>query len=174
MRLESGHVALRLDWLMVEDILNSALEGLGPQLAEHPVTNRLPPDLPAVHVDGALLLQVFTNILENAARHTPASTRVTVSGSSDGGFVTVNIDDTGPGLPPGDPERLFAKFHRGLDESSAGGAGLGLSICRAIVNAHGGEISAMQRSGGGARFTFSLPATQPSLTGEERAGGGEA
>ncbi|HEY0801696.1 MAG TPA: ATP-binding protein, partial [Steroidobacteraceae bacterium] len=158
MRLESGHVALRLDWLLVEDILNSALERLGSRLADHPVTNGLPPDLPPVHVDGALLLQVFSNILENVARHTPAGTRVTVSASFDGAFVTVNIDDTGAGLPPGDPERLFAKFHRGLEETSAGGAGLGLSICRAIVNAHGGSISAMRRPDG-ARFTFSLSMT---------------
>jgi two-component system sensor histidine kinase KdpD len=69
----------------------------------------------------------------------------------------VSIEDTGPGLPPGDFERLFAKFHRGRDESSAGGAGLGLSICRAIVTAHGGQIDASQRPGGGARFSFTLP-----------------
>jgi two-component system sensor histidine kinase KdpD len=69
----------------------------------------------------------------------------------------VSIDDTGPGFPPGDLELLFAKFHRGRDESSAGGAGLGLSICRAILKAHGGQIEASQRSGGGARFSFTLP-----------------
>jgi two-component system sensor histidine kinase KdpD len=71
--------------------------------------------------------------------------------------VRVRIDDTGPGLPPGDLERLFAKFHRGRDESSAGGAGLGLSICRAILTAHGGQIDASQRPEGGARFSFTLP-----------------
>jgi two-component system sensor histidine kinase KdpD len=72
-------------------------------------------------------------------------------------FVRVNIEDTGPGLPPGDVDQLFAKFHRGRDESSTGGAGLGLSICRAIVSAHGGKIDASQRPGGGARFSFTLP-----------------
>ena len=72
----------------------------------------------------------------------------------------VTVDDNGPGLPPGDPERLFAKFQRGRDESSTGGAGLGLAICRAIVNAHGGRITAAQRPEGGARFEFTLPAAE--------------
>jgi two-component system sensor histidine kinase KdpD len=76
-------------------------------------------------------------------------------------MVRVVIDDTGPGLPPGDPERLFAKFQRGRDDVDTGGAGLGLAIVRAIVNAHGGHISAMQRPGGGARFMFTLPTTAP-------------
>jgi two-component system sensor histidine kinase KdpD len=76
--------------------------------------------------------------------------------------VRVTVDDSGPGLPPGDPERLFAKFQRGRDEHNLGGAGLGLAISRAIVNAHGGQISAMQRPGGGARFTFTLPTAAPS------------
>ena len=74
--------------------------------------------------------------------------------------IRVAVDDTGPGLPPGDPERLFAKFQRGREESNAGGAGLGLAICRAIVSAHGGQISAMQRPGGGARFLFTLPTAE--------------
>jgi two-component system sensor histidine kinase KdpD len=75
--------------------------------------------------------------------------------------VRVAVEDNGPGLPPGDPERLFAKFQRGREESNAGGAGLGLAICRAIVNAHGGQIVAAQRPGGGARFLFTLPTTGP-------------
>jgi two-component system sensor histidine kinase KdpD len=71
--------------------------------------------------------------------------------------VQVVVEDDGPGLPPGDPERLFAKFQRGRDESEVPGAGLGLAICRAIVNAHGGRIAAAHRAGGGARFVFTLP-----------------
>jgi two-component system sensor histidine kinase KdpD len=159
MRLESGHVALRLDWLMIEDLVNSAIERLGVRMADHPVTTQLPADLPAVHVDGALMLQVLTNILENAAKHTPVGTAVRVVARPEDTFVKVIVDDDGPGLPPGNPEQLFAKFHRGRDEGNTGGAGLGLSICRAIVNAHGGSISAAQRPGGGAQFSFTLPVT---------------
>jgi two-component system sensor histidine kinase KdpD len=104
-----------------------------------------------------LVLQVFTNLLENAAKYTPVGTTITVAAAVEGEFLRLMIDDTGPGLPSGDVERLFAKFQRGRDESSAAGAGLGLSICRAIVMAHGGEIKASQRPGGGARFSFTLP-----------------
>ena len=98
------------------------------------------------------MLQVFTNLLENVVKHTPSGTRATIEAVLEDRLVRVSIEDTGPGLPPGNLEQLFAKFHRGRDESSAGGAGLGLSICRAIVTAHGGQIDATQRPGGGARF----------------------
>jgi len=70
------------------------------------------------------------------------------------------VDDSGPGLPAGDPARLFDKFQRGHGEGSVIGVGLGLAICQAIVRAHGGQIEAQRREGGGARFTFTLPATQ--------------
>jgi two-component system sensor histidine kinase KdpD len=126
------------------------------QLVEHPVEVDLPADLPPVYVDGALMLQVFTNLLENAAKHTPPQTRIIVRASAAETYVRVVVDDTGPG-PPGDPERLFEKFQRGRDEGNTGGAGLGLAICRTIVNLHGGRIEAARRPGGGARFTFTLP-----------------
>jgi two-component system, OmpR family, sensor histidine kinase KdpD len=157
MRLESGQFSLRHDWVTIEDLVNSALERLGTRLAEHPVESRVPTDLPPVHVDSALMLQVFTNLLENVVKHTPPGTPTTIEAVLEDQFVKVSIEDTGPGLPPGDLEQLFAKFHRGRDESSTGGAGLGLSICRAIVTAHGGRIDATQRPGGGARFMFTLP-----------------
>jgi two-component system sensor histidine kinase KdpD len=157
MRLESGQFSLRLDWVTVDDLVSTALGRLGARLAEHPVESRVPTDLPPVHVDSALMLQVFTNLLENVTKHTPPGTRATVEAVLQGQFIRVSIDDTGPGLPPGNLEQLFAKFHRGRDESTAGGAGLGLSICRAIVTAHGGHIDASQRPGGGARFSFTLP-----------------
>jgi two-component system sensor histidine kinase KdpD len=157
MRLESGQLSLRRDWVMVEDLVNSALERLGPRLHDHPVESRVPADLPPVRVDGALMLQVFTNLLENVVKHTPSETRTTIEAVLEDSSVRVSVEDSGPGLPPGNLEQLFAKFYRGRDEGSAGGAGLGLSICRAIVVAHGGQIDAAQRPGGGARFSFTLP-----------------
>jgi two-component system sensor histidine kinase KdpD len=156
-RLESGQVCLRLDRVMIEDLINAARDRLTTRLRYYPVAAQLPPELPPVQVDGPLVLQVFTNLLENIVKYTPAGTMVTIAAAAEDAFVRVRIDDTGPGLPNGDLERLFAKFHRGRDESSAGGAGLGLSICRAIVAIHGGQIDAGQRPGGGARFTFTLP-----------------
>jgi two-component system sensor histidine kinase KdpD len=156
MRLEAGNVVLHRDWQTVDDLVGSALDRLRLQLADHPVEVDLPPELPPVYVDGALMLQVFTNLLENGAKHTPPQTRIIIRASAAEASVRVVVDDTGPG-PPGNPERLFEKFQRGRDEGNTGGAGLGLAICRAIVNLHGGRIDAARRPGGGARFTFTLP-----------------
>ena len=161
MRFETGQVALRVDWENIDDLVGAALTRVESRLADHPVEVNLPADLPAVYVDAPFVAQVFTNLLENAAKHTPAGTRIVISADTDAGFVRVSVDDFGPGLPAGDPELLFAKFQRGRQESNTGGAGLGLAICRAIVSAHGGRISAMQRADGGSRFVFTLPATEP-------------
>ena len=160
MRFEAGEVKLRLDWQTVDDLVGTALNRVGDRLRGHTVDVQLPGDLPPVHVDAPLITQVFANLLENAARHTPPGSRIRISAMATEGGVSVAVEDNGPGLPAGDPERLFAKFQRGHEESSAGGAGLGLAICRFIVNAHGGRISASQRPEGGARFVFSLPATE--------------
>ena len=157
MRLESGHVALRLEWFALDDLVNSALDRLGTRLAGHAVATDLQANLPQVRVDGPLILQVLTNLLENVIKHTRVGAQVTIRAVLDDAFVRIDVEDDGPGLPPGDPKRLFAKFHRGRDESNAGGAGLGLSICRAILNAHGAQISASPRPDGGARFYFTLP-----------------
>jgi two-component system sensor histidine kinase KdpD len=156
MRLEAGNVVLHRDWQTVDDLVGSALDRLKLQLADHPVQVDLPPELPPVYVDGALMLQVFTNLLENAAKHTPPQTRISIRASAAEASVRVVVEDTGPGLP-GDPERLFGKFQRGRDESNTGGAGLGLAICRTIINLHGGRIEAARGAGGGARFAFTLP-----------------
>jgi two-component system sensor histidine kinase KdpD len=156
MRLEGGNVVLHRDWQTVDDLVGSALERLKLALADHPVRVDLPPELPPVYVDGALVLQLFTNLLENAAKHTLAQTQITIRASAAEAFVRVVVDDSGPGLS-GDPERLFEKFQRGRDEGNTGGAGLGLAICRAIVKLHGGRIEAARRPGGGARFMFTLP-----------------
>jgi two-component system sensor histidine kinase KdpD len=116
------------------------------------------PDLPPVYVDATLVVQVLTNLLDNVAKYTPAGGRVSISAQPEAGRVRVIVDDDGPGLPPGAPERLFDKFQRGADEGSVAGVGLGLAICRAIIRAHGGEIRASTRPEGGARFEFTLPA----------------
>jgi len=161
-RLESGQVALRRDWQTVDDLVGSALAACGERLASHPVELRLAPDLPPVWVDATLIVQVLTNLLDNVGKYTPAGTPVTISATAepDRSFVRVTVDDEGPGLPAGDPARLFDKFQRGSDEGSVVGVGLGLAICQAIVRAHGGEIEAHRREGGGARFTFTLPAVE--------------
>ena len=151
-RLQAG-VSLRKELHSLEEVLGSALERLSRRLGARPVKTDLPEDLPLVPADAVLLEQVFVNLIENALLHAPGSAPMEISARRTGDGVTVEVADRGPGLPPGDLERVFEKFYRGRP----GGAGLGLAICRAVVEAHGGSISAANREGGGAVFRFSLP-----------------
>jgi len=158
MRFESGTVDLRRDWQTLDDLVGTALRNLDTRLGQHPVELRIPADLPPIYVDATLIVQVFVNLFDNVAKYTPAGTHVWVSAAADGPLVRVRVEDDGPGLPLGDPSRLFDKFQRGQGEGSIVGVGLGLAICRAIIRAHGGEITAQARPEGGARFEFTLPA----------------
>jgi two-component system sensor histidine kinase KdpD len=161
MRFEAGEVRLRRDWQTVDDLVGTALSRLEGRLGGRILDVALPAELPPVYVDAPLIAQVLGNLLENAVKHTPAQTTIRITAEATGEWVNISVEDNGPGLPEGDPEKLFAKFQRGREESNAGGAGLGLAICRAIVNAHGGKISALERFGGGARFVFTLPTAEP-------------
>jgi two-component system, OmpR family, sensor histidine kinase KdpD len=161
MRFEAGEVRLRRDWQTVDDLVGTALSRLEGRLGGRILDVALPAELPPVYVDAPLIAQVLGNLLENAVKHTPAQTTIRITAEAMGEWVNISVEDNGGGLPEGDPEKLFAKFQRGREESNAGGAGLGLAICRAIVNAHGGKISALERFGGGARFVFTLPTAEP-------------
>ena len=176
-RVESGALEVQRDWQPLEEVVGVALIRLEERLKRHPVTVRLPPDLPLLWVDGLLLEQVFVNLLENAAKYTPEGTPVEISAVAADGQVVVDVADRGPGIPPGEEVRVFEKFYRvpgSVDQGGGGagaGVGLGLTICRGIVGAHGGRIWAEQRSGGGAVFRFSLPlATPPAAVPGEPAG----
>jgi two-component system sensor histidine kinase KdpD len=157
MRFGAGRIPLRRDWETVDDLVGVALSRLEGRLHEHVVTVALPDDLPAVFVDAGLMIQVLANLLDNAVRHTPPGTHVAIHGQVRDGNLEIAVEDDGAGLPPGDPDRLFMKFQRGREEGEGGGAGLGLAICRAIIQAHDGEIHASNRPQGGARFAIRLP-----------------
>jgi two-component system, OmpR family, sensor histidine kinase KdpD len=161
-RLESGQLVLRRDWQTLDDLVGSALASCATRLAGHPIDLELAADLPPVWVDATLVVQLFVNLFDNAAKYTPQGTplRVAATVNGDLDFVNVVLEDEGPGLPPGNPARLFEKFQRGSGEGVIAGVGLGLAICQAIVRAHGGHIEASSRAGGGARFTFTLPCLQ--------------
>ncbi|HVS78225.1 MAG TPA: sensor histidine kinase KdpD [Steroidobacteraceae bacterium] len=161
MRFQSGQVVLRRDWQTLEDLAGAALERLKERLRDHPVELRLPADLPPVYADAGLVVQLFGNLFDNIAKYTPSGTRFWLSATQDGDFVRVVVEDEGPGFPSGDPAKLFDKFQRGNEEGAVVGAGLGLTICRAIARAHGGEIEARSRHGKGARFEVTLPAKEP-------------
>jgi two-component system sensor histidine kinase KdpD len=158
-RLESGALALRTEWNSLEEIVGSALARLERRRKGRAVEVSFPPDLPLVEVDAALLEQVFVNLLDNAITHGEAPTPIRVSASAAGRTVTVEVADDGPGLPPGAEERVFEKFYRGGPRPR--GFGLGLPICRAIVEAHGGRIWAERRSPRGTALRFTLPRGDP-------------
>jgi two-component system sensor histidine kinase KdpD len=154
-RLESG-VEVRKEWHQLEEVVGAVLGRVEPALRDRPLRTDVPKDLPLVPMDDVLIDQVLTNLLENVVKYTPADTAVELRAWSDGPSVTVEIADRGPGLAPGDEARVFDKFYRSASGSSRG-AGLGLTICRAIVEAHGGRIWAQNRPDGGAAFRFTLP-----------------
>ncbi len=160
-RLESGRVELRRDWQTIDDLVGAALERAAGRLHCHRVDVAVGDDLPPVRVDATLIVQLIANLLDNAGKYTPAGTRVSVSARTDEHTLTLSVEDDGPGLPGGDPNRLFDKFQRGRSESEITGAGLGLAICRAIARAHGGDMRAANRTEGGARFEVTLPLEEP-------------
>ncbi len=161
-RLESGRIALNLQWQPLEEVVGSALRSLGALNAcRHPIRVQLPHDLPLLRFDAVLIERVLANLLENAAKYTPAGSAIGVGAAATPDSVAVWVADEGPGLPPGREELIFEKFERGRKESATPGVGLGLAICRAIVVAHGGTIRGETRSEGGARFVFTLPRGEP-------------
>ncbi|HEX6736949.1 MAG TPA: ATP-binding protein, partial [Vicinamibacteria bacterium] len=117
----------------------------------------LPRGLPLVPCDGALIEQVVVNLLENALKYSPPGTPIEVSGEESPHEVTVSVADRGPGVPAAEQERIFEKFYQAPAARRAGGVGLGLAICRAIAQAHGGRIWVEARPGGGAVFRLALP-----------------
>ena len=163
-RIESGAVRLNRQWQALEETVGSALRPLRQALGARSIRTRIPADLPLLHFDAVLLERVLSNLLENAAKYTPPGSTITIAASVREDRVEVGVSDDGPGLPPGREEALFEKFARGQQESAMPGVGLGLAICRAIVEAHGGRITAGQAPEGGAMITFSLPrGTPPAL-----------
>jgi two-component system, OmpR family, sensor histidine kinase KdpD len=160
MHFESGRLTLNRDWQTLDDLVGTALSRVQERLGSRTIDLRIPNDLPPVHVDASLIVQVFANLLDNVAKYTGPQTHVSISATASNDLVRVTFDDDGPGLPTGDRARLFDKFQRGNDEGATIGAGLGLAICRAIVRAHGGDIGTDERPGGGARFVFTLPVSE--------------
>jgi two-component system sensor histidine kinase KdpD len=160
-RLETGEVRLNLQWQPLEEVVGSALKAMGGALGTRPVHVSLAEDLPLLHIDSVLIERVLCNVLENAVKYTPPGSPIEISAVALDDVVQVTVDDHGPGLPKGREEAIFQKFERGRKESATPGVGLGLAICRAIVEVHGGRISAETRPQGGARFAFDLPRGEP-------------
>jgi two-component system sensor histidine kinase KdpD len=157
MRLSSGPIALKRDWVPIEEIVGAVLARLEEALAGRKVSVAIPADLPLVACDEVLIAQVVTNLIENAIKHTPAGTAIDIGAQAEQGQMRMTVGDRGPGLPSGEEQRVFVKFHRAHDEAAQSGFGLGLTICKYIIEAHGGVIEASNRLDGGAQFAFNLP-----------------
>jgi len=160
-RIESGEVTLNLQWQPLEEVVGAALDATRVMLKSHHVEVRLARELPLVRFDALLIERVLVNLLENASKYTPAGSQVILSAEAAGEELTVSVSDNGPGLPVGREEAVFQKFTRGNRESATPGVGLGLAICRAIVEAHHGKIVGTNRAGGGVTFSFTLPLGRP-------------
>nr|WP_281427752.1 sensor histidine kinase KdpD [Methylogaea oryzae] len=156
-RLEGGEIALDRQWYALEEIVGSALGQLEKPLQDRPVTVRLPEGVPLVWVDAVLLQQVLVNLLDNAVKYTPPGSPIDITAELSPYRLTIAVEDRGPGIPAGMEQKLFDKFYRLQAESAQSGVGLGLAICRAAVQAHGGEMSVESRQGGGAAFSLTLP-----------------
>ena len=158
-RLQSGTVQLNRHWLPLQEVVGSALASGDEALAGREVQVDLPAELPLVELDAVLFERVLVNLLENAAKYSAGAIRI--GARTAGRHLEVDVSDHGPGFPPGREAQLFDKFERGDRESATPGVGLGLAICKAIVEAHGGRISAHNAAAGGACVRIELPLGTP-------------
>jgi two-component system sensor histidine kinase KdpD len=148
---------VQAQWQTLDELLGSAMRGLEHRLGSRKVAIDIPEEFPLLCVDGRLTVQLLSNLLENAIKHTPEGTRINVRSAAQTHYAVIVVEDDGPGFGLRDPDSLFEKFERGQKESHVSGVGLGLAICRAIARLHGGEIHACNRDTGGARFEVTLP-----------------
>ena len=165
-RVESGHVKPNLDWCDVGDLINVTVKGIARELASHKLDIVISPEVPLVRMDFVLMEQALTNLLLNAAVHTPPGTPIQISANPADGELALTVTDKGPGIPADSLPRIFEKFYR-APGAQTGGTGLGLSIVKGFVEAQNGHVEAVNRPGGGAAFTLFLPlAETPVLAGE--------
>ncbi len=168
-RLQSGAVTLRKEWQPVEEVVGTSLKARATALAQHQVQVDIPSDLPLVEWDAVLMERALCNLLENAAKYTPAGSHIVIRARAEGDSLRLSVCDDGPGLPLGKEKAVFDKFTRGKDESAIPGVGLGLAIVRAVVEAHQGRVWAEPRAQGGSCFVMSLPLGEAPLVPEELA-----
>ena len=155
-RLESGVIRPKQEWCDVRELLQSAVEIERESINDREVRLDVPENIPLALLDHTLIEQAVAKLLANAGSHTPSNLPIEIDAEYKGDKLFISVGDRGPGLQPEMAERLFEKFYRG-DNHKTGGLGLGLSIARGFVEAHGGTLAAENRDGGGARFIIKLP-----------------
>lgn len=156
-RIEAGESSLQIQPVCVGEAVESVVQRLAPRLAGRDIRRDVPPTLPTVAADPTSLDQVLSNLIENAIDHTAPGSPIEIAAWLNGHSITVVVRDRGPGLPEGSEQRVFEKFVRLSGKADRRGIGLGLAICKALIEAQHGEIRAANREGGGAEVSFSLP-----------------
>ncbi|CND99961.1 two-component system sensor histidine kinase KdpD [Yersinia nurmii] len=160
-RIQSGGFNLRKEWQSLEEIVGSALHMLETTLSSHLIELDLPSEMVLINCDGSLLERVFINLLENAHKYAGPGATLGIRAKVQEEWLNVEVWDNGPGITGGQEQLIFDKFSRGNKESAIPGVGLGLAICRAIIDVHGGRIWAEKGQNGGAAFHFVLPLEAP-------------
>jgi two-component system, OmpR family, sensor histidine kinase KdpD len=156
-RLEGGAIRVRTEPCDVHDTIAAALQQLGEAGHGHRISVNISPDLPLVPMDDVLIVQVVVNLLDNAMKYSAASSPIEIEAKLDGGRLNIRVLDRGLGIAEHELEKVFEKFYRGSAPGAPKGAGLGLSICKGLVEAHHGQILAKRREGGGTEVALLLP-----------------
>jgi len=158
-QLDAGKVDLQLEPTRIREVVDAAMEELKQVLTPHPVEVRIPADLEPVRMDAARIKEVLVHLLENAAKYSAPNTLIRITAEIKGGILTTSIADRGPGIDDFEQALVFEKFYRGRNQRvQVHGTGMGLAICKAIVEAHRGHIGVTSQLGHGSVFYFGLPA----------------
>ena len=161
-RLESGKISVRLDWCEINDLLNKVIKVLKQELEQFRLVISIPEEMPLVRLDFGLMEQVIYNLILNSCQHSPVASSIRFESCYEEGFLKIEIEDNGPGFPPELLDKVFNKFFR-VDNSRAGGLGLGLSIVKGLVEAHKGTVRVENKKTGGAKFTITIPTEIPDM-----------
>jgi two-component system sensor histidine kinase KdpD len=158
-RVESGELRLKKEWTPLSEIIDNALHSCAAALPRHKIVVDCADTLPLIHADPRMLTEVLANLIDNAAKYSPAGSEIAVSAALDGDSVRIAVADHGPGIPGEELERVFDKFYRGKlpAQQMHPGTGMGLAIARGLVRAHSGKIWVESIPGGGATFVFTVP-----------------
>ena len=158
-RLEAGMLPISQEPHSLHEIMEDALPQFHVLTSRQTLNMHLTANLPPVYVDAKRIAQVLVNLVRNASTYAPEGTEISISASVRGGFVQINVNDQGPGIPPAEHKRVFKAFRRGvnIENGSVQGAGLGLAICKGLVEAHGGRIWIKKKTTLGATISFTIP-----------------
>lgn len=158
-RVEGGTLQLHIEGELLEEVVTEALRHVSPEASRHVIQAVGEEDFLMARMDSRLMIQVIINLVNNAIKYTPAGSHINISWKRQGNFAAVEVADDGPGIPPDQQEQVFEMFYTAGEPSgdSRRGMGLGLALCRSIVQAHGGTITLKDRLPHGCVFTFTLP-----------------